>query len=178
MASASRSRTRVAIGESENVGWAGVLSNDDDGELTKKVPVLLAEVIVVERLEVKGRWKKDPDPVECAEGCDGDEEADNDGWLDTCKLLSCSPLSDVAVVRLVPDPLRIRENCRISRAFDGSAWGISMGSDLPHSVPLAAACAKICRRNFLLFSNCKRAVSCSVSRVLKLKGNSGKDRAD
>lgn len=46
--------------------------------------------------------------------------------------------------------------------------GKTIVAELPHSVPRAAACANICRRDFLLFSNCIRAVSWSVSLVVNL----------
>lgn len=68
--------------------------------------------------------------------------------------LSGSPLSEVAVVRLVPDPLLILD---VMWSFAGTGGGF--GGMPPHSFPLAAACANIFRRCFLLFSNCIRAVS-------------------
>lgn len=64
---------------------------------------------------------------------------------------SKSPLSEVAVVRLVPEPL-LSLGIR-SLSFAGTGGGIGIGDVLPHSVPLAAACAKTCRRRSLLSSN-------------------------
>jgi hypothetical protein len=172
IASASRSRMRVATGERENVWLAGALSNDGcmGGDATENVLVLPAEEILTDRLKEEGIWKNEVELAECTDGCDGEDDAENDGRLVgacDCELMpSISPLSDVAVVRLVPDPLRIRGIRRMSRAFEGSGGGRLRLSEA-HSLPLVAGCAKM-RRDFLLFSNCIRAVSCNVSLVLKL----------
>jgi len=178
MASASRSRMRVATGERENVGLAGALRRDgcdSMGEVTENV----LEVPVADRLKEEGIWKKLLGPMDCIDG-GGDEEAENDDWLGgRCECVfvpSISPLSDVAVVRLVPDPLRILGIRRMSRAFDGGGGGGGGGGGKPifseaHSLPLATGCCARMRRDFLLFSNCIRAVSCSVSLVLKLNND-------
>lgn len=115
-------------------------------------------------------------PFEYPEGC-GCEGDDDDTDNVDCPLIgfpwSRSPLSDVAVVRLPPDPLRI-----LTPTFGkgllyegGGAVGTGMVVDPPHSFPRAAACANTFRRDFLLFSNCTRAVSCNVSRVLNLESH-------
>ena len=54
MASASRSRIRVAMGDSEMVGGTGALSRDDGGDDTTNVLEVPAESTVLERLEGNG----------------------------------------------------------------------------------------------------------------------------
>jgi hypothetical protein len=140
---------------------------DNEGDVTENVVELPAEAMLVDRLKVEGIWKKELELAECTDGCDGDDEGDSDvvgcGWE---LVPSTSPLSDVFVVRLVPDPLRMRGLRRISRALDGIGGGRPSFSRSAQSLPFAF-CAWI-RRVFLLFSNCIRAVSCSVSIVLNL----------
>jgi hypothetical protein len=106
------------------------------------------------------------------EGCDVVDDAERDERLVPClcpsPALSTSPLSDVAVVRLPPEPLRIRGMFIILGGFNGIGGGLSRGGTQPHSFPRAAACANTVRLAFLLDSNCRRAESCKVSRVLKL----------
>lgn len=76
-------------------------------------------------------------------------------------------LSEVVVVRLPPEPLRMRSPLPF-RGFVNAGDGMLTGEDPPHSFPRAAACANTFLRDFLLFSNCIRAVSCNVSLVLNL----------
>lgn len=92
IASASLSLIRLAIGDNPDEKLGGLSIDPFD------VPD--AELYAAALLE--GRWlrKMELDPVE---GWDGED----DSWP-ACEL-SRSPLSDVAVVRLVPDPLLIRE---------------------------------------------------------------------
>jgi hypothetical protein len=124
-ASASRSRIRFATGDSAvEDEWRGEEAPriiEEDEPL-----VLLAD----------GPWG---DRNECGTA-DGD---DDDDWLRCAgakPLLSSSPLSDVVVVRLVPDPLLNRfGGCLNSRAFDGTGGG-RLAWVAPHSLPLTAAC--------------------------------------
>lgn len=156
IASASRSLMRFAIGDKAEAGLGGGLSRDPFGGAWNVVPF--------EGTPCGGWWlarewlrKTELDPVDGWEG-------DDDNW--PAAKLSGSPLSEVAVVRLVPDPLLI---LGAMRSFAGTGGGA--GRLPPHSFPLAAAWANIFRRCFLLFSNCIRAVSWRVSLVLNLRQN-------
>ena len=83
-----------------------------------------------------------------------------------------SPESDVVVVRLVPEPLRIRILPFVirgmllldNRDIIGAEWPFTA----PHSFPRAAAWANTLRLAFLFSSNCARAVSCNTSLVFVL----------
>lgn len=65
------------------------------------------------------------------EGWDGDE--------DNCPAIrgSWSPLSEVAVVRLVPDPLRSLDD--IFRSLGGGGGAMDIGDEPPRSIPREAA---------------------------------------
>jgi len=146
IASASRSRIRVAIGDKaaaglgKGGGWGG------PGEDAENVPVDVTDDIFPELLE--GYTLACELPFEYC-----DDEVDSVDWARVVMLVpSRSPLSEVAVVRLPPDPLRIRTVPLCTSRRDGGSGG-GGGANPPHSFPRAAACANIFRRDFLLFSN-------------------------
>ncbi len=153
MASASRSRMREAIGERLDCCAAFIGVRDDCGCGEGILNVLVFDVELAEC--GRGTAFREGESVdECEEGRlrPGVE-----------KLSTQSPESDVVVVRLVPEPLRMRT---LPLYIRGGGSGIC--ATAPHSLPRAAACAKTLRRAFLLFSNCIRTVSCSISRVFVL----------
>lgn len=169
ISSASRSRIRFTIGDSELACVSGGLSvSACEGPGEGKVPVLLAEDMLSDRCEWEWVYWLEGD----FEGCDVVDDAERDERLVPClgpsPALSISPLSDVAVVRLPPEPLRIRGMFIILGGFNGVSGGLSKGGTQPHSLPRAAACANTMRLAFLLDSNCRRAESCKVSCVPKL----------
>jgi hypothetical protein len=110
--------------------------------------------------KLDGRGVRNEPVVEGLDGWDGE---DNIEWplpFTCCPGVSPFSTSPLPSVRLPPDSVRKREvNCLMSLAFDNRGDGGSLALAPPHSWPRAAACAKIFRRNFLLFSNCTRAAS-------------------
>ena len=136
---------RVAMGDNENIGLVDVVALRSDGEFTENVLVLPADEILADRLKDDGMWKKEVEIAECADDWDGEVNCRFPGG---CRK-SSSLLSEVAVVRLVPDPLRTLGG--MSRLFGGSGGNASPFSELPHSLFLGVGCTV--RRDFLLFSN-------------------------
>jgi hypothetical protein len=95
------------------------------------------------------------------EGCGGDEEGEKDEWL-------CGPCARLSLSEalVAPDPLLILG--ALSLIIFGGTGGALPECSPPHSFPRSAAWANTFLRDFLLISNCRRAVSWSVSLVLNL----------
>lgn len=168
IASASRSRIRVAIGDRADAGFEAPFGRRV-AELGCDIGDAANPKVLVE--ELADGW-----PAECvAEGNGaGRREGEDQNLEEDCAGAdsTTSPLSEVVVVRLVPDPLRIRTDPLLANTYSLGEGGYTcmaaVAAVLAQSVPLAAACWKTFRRAFLLFSNCIRAVSCKVSLVLIL----------
>jgi hypothetical protein len=88
-------------------GLSRVSGCEGPGEDTEKVPLLLADDMLPEGLEVCPLPYETP--FEYGESCeDGDDDAESVDCACVVKFPPSKSLSDVAVVRLPPDPLRIR----------------------------------------------------------------------
>lgn len=156
IALASCSRMRLAIGERAEAALVGIPREDDECDGTPTREKVLEELGCFE-----DGIRYDDDESGWEDDCDCKEP-------DCCPLLdlplSRSPLSSVEVVRLPPEPLRMRATLAalISMALDGGRV-----SRLLQSCPLAAACAACAKilRAFLFSSYCVRAVSSKVSRM-------------
>jgi len=85
MASASRSRIRVAIGDNAAAGLGKGGASGGPGEDTENVPVLLAEDMFPEVLEVCPPLYEVP--LEYGEGCEGDDDVDSVDCPSVAKLL-------------------------------------------------------------------------------------------